>query len=156
MVLRMSASPTPTPAVEIAQTPTPTAPVIPVESTTSADASDSASASPSASTKPSTATGSAPSAAVAAQKVLVVNATDKAGYAGQIRTKLATGGFKAVTAGNAKGTYTTEGDFIFQKAADETAIAAYEKASGLTLTTVEDADDEDPQGTYDVVIILNQ
>ena len=86
----------------------------------------------------------------------MVNATDKAGYAGQIKDKLVKAGFKNATAGNAKGTYTAKTDIIFQKKADEAVLSAIEKASGLGLTSDDSAKQEDPQGSYDAVIVLNQ
>lgn len=85
--------------------------------------------------------------------VLVVNATSTAGYAGQIRTQLLAGEFEDVTAGNAQGTY-EEGIWVYASEGSATVIEAIEDATDLTVTASEDAQAEDDQGDYDVVIVL--
>lgn len=150
LVLRYTSTPSETPpVVEVEATPTPTPEATPDTATSSAATSSG--------TPAGTATSSATlSPAIAAQKILVVNATDKAGYAGQIRDSLVKAGFKSVTAGNATGTYTATGDLIYQKKADAAALAAIEKGGGLTLTADDTAKQEDPQAAYDAVIVLNK
>lgn len=118
---------TPTPATQIEPTPSPSA---------------------------APATGSASPAAKGGLKILVVNATKKAGYASTIKTKIDTAKVGTIATGNAKGTY-TEGILISQKAADAAVFDKIQKAAGLTLTeNTKIAATEDPQGTYDIVIVL--
>lgn len=151
LVLRYTSTPAVAPPVVEVQTPQETPEPTP---DTATDSAATNSGTPSAS--PAATSSATLSPAIAAQKVLVANATDKAGYAGQIRDSLTKAGFKSVTAANAKGTYTATGDLIFQKTANEAALTALESASGLSLTSDDAAKQEDPQGSYDVVIVLNQ
>lgn len=121
-----------TPVVEVEQpttTPTPTAPPTP-------------SASPSAAIDKS------------AVKILVVNATTKAGYAGQIQTKLEGADFEEVSTGNAKGDYDDEGNFVYMKEENQALLTAMEEATALKLTATDSAQVEDTQGTYDAVLVL--
>lgn len=150
LVLRYTSTPSETPpTVEVEATPTPTPEATPDTATSSAATSSG--------TPAGTATSSATLApAIAAQKILVVNATDKAGYAGQIRDSLTKAGFKSVTAGNAAGTYTATTDLIYQKTANAAALDAIESGSGLSLTVDDTAKQEDPQAAYDAVIVLNK
>lgn len=150
LVLRYTSTPSETPpTVEVEETPAPTPEATPDTATGSAATSSG--------TPAGTATSSATlSPAIAAQKILVVNATDKSGYAGQIRDSLVKAGFKSVTAGNATGTYTATSDLIYQKTANAAALDAIEQGSGLTLTVDDTAKQEDPQAAYDAVIVLNQ
>lgn len=99
-----------------------------------------------------------PAAAIdpATLKVLVVNATTKAGYAGTIKTALEKADFSGIAAGNAKGEY-ADGNTLL--VADDMAGVAelIEKATDLTFEVNSDAADkktEDAAGTYDVVVVL--
>lgn len=150
LVLKSASKPaTPTPVIEV-QAPSPESTPDPA-ATTSATATGSAT-----NANPSPGSTATVSAAIAGQRILIVNATDKAGYAGQIKDKMTKAGFKSITAGNAKGTYTTAGDFVHQKETDDAILTSFEQASGLGLTSDETAKQEDPQGSYDAVIVLNQ
>lgn len=86
--------------------------------------------------------------------ILIVNATTKAGYAGQIGTKLKAAEFTKVTGGNAKGEYEEKGNYIYLKKTDAALVKELSKASGLTLTEDDSAKTEDAQGQYDAVIVL--
>lgn len=152
----MSSTPETTPVVEIQASPTPAATAEPTEDATSSAATSSATPSASPKASPNTSTGATASATITKQKILVTNATEKAGYAGTVKDSLTKAGFTSVTAANAKGTYTATGDLIYQKKADAAALAAIEKATELNLTSDDAAKQEDPQGSYDVVIVLNQ
>lgn len=93
----------------------------------------------------------------AAVSILVVNATSKAGYAGTIRTRLVNGGFTKATAGNAGGEYGTAGNFVFMKEGSTALRTSLESAMQLELTEDADlAEAEDAEGTYDVIIVLNE
>ena len=84
--------------------------------------------------------------------VLVVNATTKAGYAGDI-SDLLLKDFASVKAGNAKGDY-KKGNYILLGKEDSTLINNLEKTTKLNLTFQEKATTEDPKDQYDVVIVL--
>lgn len=86
--------------------------------------------------------------------ILIVNATTKAGYAGQIGTKLKAAQFTKVTGGNAKGEYEEKGNFIYLKKSSPDMIKELSEASGLTLKEDDSAKTEDAQGQYDAVIVL--
>jgi hypothetical protein len=86
--------------------------------------------------------------------ILIVNATTKAGYAGQIGTKLKAADFTKVTGGNAKGEYEDKGNYIYLKKTDAALVKELSEASGLTLTEDDSAKTEDAQGQYDAVIVL--
>lgn len=90
--------------------------------------------------------------------VLVVNATTKAGYAGQISTKLNEAGFTETSTGNAKGEYATaSADLALMKEEDPSLVSALSTATGLSLTLSDQGvTTEDPEGTYDAVIVLTQ
>lgn len=87
-------------------------------------------------------------------KILVVNATTKAGYAGTIKTKIEADDLGTVTAGNAKGSYTTKGNFVYLKEENAAVTAALEEATALTLTESDDATAEDAGKKYDVILVL--
>ncbi|NCN06219.1 MAG: hypothetical protein GW946_00035 [Candidatus Pacebacteria bacterium] len=90
-------------------------------------------------------------------KVLVVNATTKAGYAGTIKTQLTKADFADVSAGNAKGTYDEEGTFVLLSDAykgNAELIDLVESATDLTVSELENKDTEDPAGAYDIVLVL--
>ncbi len=125
---------TPAPVVEVVTTPTPQ----PLPTATPEVASGSATVA----TKPGS------------LKIFIVNATKKAGYAGTIKTKVDTLKLGTVTTGNAAGTY-TEGTYIASKTTDAALTSKLEKATGLTFTdNPKVATDENPKGTYDIVIVL--
>lgn len=86
-------------------------------------------------------------------KVLVVNATKIAGYAGKIATKLQAAGYGGVKTGNAVGKYET-GLYVLQRQTNESETASLIKASGLQLKTASGIDTEDPKKQYDFVIVL--
>lgn len=89
-------------------------------------------------------------------KILIVNATKKAGYAGQIKTKLTAEKFTDITAGNAKSEYEKTGNFVYLKEDNKALVEALNKATDLEFTTSDDPKAEDPKGTYDAVIVLNE
>jgi hypothetical protein len=154
LVLNYTSKPTDTkPMIEVQPSPTSMPEVTPDTATDSA-ATSSASATSSAVTDKGTTT--SVSATIGKMRVLVVNTTTKAGYAGQIKDKLAAAGFKSITAANAKGTYTATTDLVYMKKTDDEAVTAMEKATGLSLTVDEAGKQEDPQGSYDAIIVLNQ
>ena len=93
--------------------------------------------------------------AVEKLKILVVNATGVAGYAGETKTALEKEGFVGVKTGNAKGTYDSSGAFVLMADKNTALIKTLEAASGKTLTYDEDYQTEDANGTYDAVIVLN-
>ncbi len=88
-------------------------------------------------------------------KVLVVNATGVSGYAGGTKTALEAEGFTKVTTGNSKGKYDESGVFVLMADKNSALIKALETASKKTLIYDEDYQTEDPKGTYDAVIVLN-
>lgn len=90
--------------------------------------------------------------------VLVINATTKAGYAGQISTKLNEAGFTETSTGNAKGEYATaSANLVMMPEENPSLVSSLSTASGLSLTFSEEGlATEDPEGTYDAVIVLTQ
>lgn len=86
-------------------------------------------------------------------KVLVVNATKVAGYAGKIAAKLQSAGYTGVKTANAAGTY-DPGMYILQRTSSEAEVTALTKASGLKLKAASGIETEDPKKLYDVVIVL--
>ena len=133
----------PTPEPTLLPTPVPVE-IIPVSS-------ESAQASKSANLKEE----AAAKVAVNKLKILVVNATGIAGYAGETKTALEKDGFVGVKTGNAKGTYDDTGVFVLMADKDTAIIKTLETASGKTLTYDEDYQIEDANGAYDAVIVLN-
>ena len=122
-----------TPAVEVTATPTPA---------------------PTATPEPTPPPASESAALTEDLTVLIVNATTKAGYAGTIKSKIDAGKFGTVTAGNAKGTYSTKGNFMYLKEDNAAVQPALEKATGLKFTKSADAKAEDAAGKYDLVVVL--
>ena len=88
-------------------------------------------------------------------KILVVNATGVAGYAGTTKTSLEKEGFVNVKTGNSKGTYADKGTFVLMEDKNSALIKLLESGTGATLIYDEDYQTEDPSGTYDAVIVLN-
>lgn len=86
--------------------------------------------------------------------ILIVNATDKAGYAGGTSSKLEAKEYKSVQAANAKGDY-EPGTYVLMAEENPALIAALEEDSELALTyQSEGYADEDATGRYDAVIVL--
>jgi hypothetical protein len=86
--------------------------------------------------------------------ILIVNATTKAGYAGQQATKLKAAEFTSVSSGNAKGEYET-GNFVLMEEENKALISELEEATGLALTyQAKNKETEDPTKRYEVVIVL--
>jgi hypothetical protein len=133
------AAPTPTPEPVVIATPEPE-PI--VESTTSANASESAAVETTPVEKDKV-------------KILVINATGVAGLAGKVKTTLTDDDFSSVTTGNAKGEYTETTDLVLMPSKTPSLISALEAATGRTLIFDEDYQTEDPNSTYDAVIVLN-
>ncbi|PIY80193.1 MAG: hypothetical protein COY80_04165 [Candidatus Pacebacteria bacterium CG_4_10_14_0_8_um_filter_42_14] len=95
--------------------------------------------------------------AVADLKILVVNATTKAGYAGQIGAKLESADFAKAATGNAKGEYADAGTYLLvseEYADNAELLAAVNKATELEVTYLSGKDTEDPTGKYDMVLVL--
>ncbi len=124
-------------------------PVVQVETTPVPTATPQATATP----EPTPAASESATKAPTNLKILVVNATTKAGYAGTFKTKIEQSKLGKVTAGNAKGKYDS-GFVVYMKKKDTAAISTLEKATSLKTTFDESAKDEDPQGTYDLVLVL--
>lgn len=91
-------------------------------------------------------------------KLLIVNATTKAGYASTIATKVKEAKFEDVSAKNAKGIY-EKGDYLLVKednASNAALLKELETATSLTLVLKTDIEDEDSAGTYNAVLVLGQ
>lgn len=91
-------------------------------------------------------------------KILVVNATTKAGYASTVADQVKEADFEDVSAKNAKGIYEA-GDYLLVKednASNSALLKELETATNLTLTLNTDIEDEDSAGTYDAVLVLGQ
>lgn len=91
-------------------------------------------------------------------KILVVNATTKAGYASTIANLIKEAKFEDVSAKNARGVYEA-GDYLLVKednASNSALLKELETATDLTLTLSTDIEDEDSAGTYDAVVVLGQ
>jgi hypothetical protein len=87
--------------------------------------------------------------------LLVVNATTKAGYAGEVAADLETAGFEDVTGQNAKGDYET-GNYVLMTEENPALLAQLSEDTGLELTFAEGKLVEDAAGSYDAVIVLAQ
>lgn len=86
--------------------------------------------------------------------VSVVNATKIAGKAGKVATAAKKTEVKKVDSGNAKDTY-EEGTYImFAKDELSSTKEKFEEATGLTFEVKEMSEKENPDETYDVVIVL--
>ena len=93
-------------------------------------------------------------------QLLVVNATTKAGYAGQVADDLETAGFADVVAQNAKGDYEAK-DYLLldslaadQEASNQALLKEIETATGLTLELSDQLAVEDTSGDYQAVVVL--
>lgn len=122
-------------------------PVVAVESTTTPTPA------PTTTPEPTPVASASATTAPTNLKILVVNATTKAGYAGTFKTKIEQSKLGKVTATNAKGKYDS-GFVVYMKKQDDAAIAKLEEVTGLKTTFDEAAKDEDPQGTYDLILVL--
>lgn len=124
--------------------------------TSTPEASPIAAASPEPIVEPSPSASASAAIDPAQLKVLVVNATTKAGYAGTIKAALEKAEFSGVAAGNAKGEY-ADGNTLLV-AEDMVGVEdLIEDATDLTFTVNSDAADkktEDAAGTYDVIVVL--
>lgn len=92
------------------------------------------------------------------QKILVVNATTKAGYASTIVAKIKAAAFKDVSAKNAKGIY-DKGDYLLVKennAENQALLKELEKATSLTLILRTDIEKEDTSSVSSAVVVLGQ
>ncbi len=93
------------------------------------------------------------SATPANLKILVVNATTKAGYAGTFKTKIEQAKLGTVTATNAKGKY--DGGYVtYMKERNDAILTRLDTATDVETTFDEAAKAEDPQGTYDLILVL--
>jgi len=91
-------------------------------------------------------------------KILVVNATTKAGYASTIADKVKAAKFENVNAKNAKGIY-EKGDYLLVKedtASNAALLKELETATSLTLVLKTDIEDEDSANAYSAVLVLGQ
>jgi len=89
-------------------------------------------------------------------KLLVVNATTKAGYAGTMATKVREADFPEVEAKNAKGIY-EEADYLLVKEdtpTNQALLKELETATGLTLILSTEIEEEDSASAYDAVLVL--
>lgn len=87
-------------------------------------------------------------------KILVVNATTVAGQAGKIKASLTSAGYKSVATGNAKGSYPKEGNYLLVSDSNKGTLSTLSKDSGLTLGLGTTKATEDPNDTYDAVIVI--
>lgn len=91
-------------------------------------------------------------------KILVVNATTKAGYASTVANKVKTAEFTSVTPQNAKGIY-EEGDYLLVKEDNPTnqaLLKELETATGLSLTLSTEISKEVSGDAYNAVLVLGQ
>lgn len=89
-------------------------------------------------------------------KLLIVNATTKAGYASTTATKVKEAEFTQVEAKNARGIY-EENDYLLVKEdtpTNQALLKELEKATGLTLTLSTEISKEDSAAAYDAVLVL--
>jgi len=85
--------------------------------------------------------------------ILVVNATTKAGYAGDTADKLTNDNFGTVKAGNASGDY-DEGTYVLMSEKNQALITVLEKVTELEFSFLPDKKTEDSKDEYDAVIVL--
>ena len=88
--------------------------------------------------------------------VLVVNATTKAGYAGDTKDALDEADFGTVKAGNAKGTYEEAGTVVLMEEENAALLALLEETLDKKLTFEEGIEIEDATSIYDAVIVLTE
>lgn len=88
-------------------------------------------------------------------KILVVNATTKAGYAGTIQDLIEENGFTDVDAANARGDY-EDGNYVLMTEENSALIKLLEEATELSFEYSSDIEVEDLKGSYDAVVVLAQ
>lgn len=86
-------------------------------------------------------------------EILVVNATTKAGYAGEIKSLIVDDEFENVDAGNAKGDY-EEGNYVLMKEENKALIEMLAEATDLEFTFSDEIKTEDIKDAYDAVVVL--
>jgi len=86
-------------------------------------------------------------------EILVVNATTKAGYAGEIKSLLTADDFENIDAGNAKGDY-EEGNYILMSEENNGLIDLISDVTDLEFVYSDEIKTEDIKGSYDAVIVL--
>jgi hypothetical protein len=85
--------------------------------------------------------------------VRVVNATTKAGYAGEIAGLLEEAGFEEVVSGNALGDY-EPGNYVLLEEEDEALVDLLGEDTGLDLEYAAGKEIEDSAGAYTIIIVL--
>ncbi len=85
--------------------------------------------------------------------IRVVNATTKAGYAGQIAAILEEKEYQTVEAKNAVDSYEA-GNYLLMAEENEALLQTISKDLELELTFVKDSTTEDPKGEFDAVVVL--
>lgn len=105
--------------------------------------------------EPSPSPTQAPEIAKEELSVKVVNATTKAGYAGEVSQDLEDEGYGEVVASNAQGEY-EEGFYILMKEEDQNLINVLSEDTGFELEFLAEIEPEDPNENYDLVIVLAQ
>lgn len=99
-----------------------------------------------------------PTIVKADHKLLVVNATTKAGYAGTIAAKVKAAEFAQVDAKNAKGVYEA-GDHLLVKEDTpvmQALLKELNQATGLNFKLKVGMESEDTTGAYSAIVVLNQ
>lgn len=87
-------------------------------------------------------------------KVLVVNATTVSGKAGKIAALVKKAGVQKADGTNAKAKYEDGTYIMFEDSSDKAVIEELEKATDLKLEEKEFDKKEDPDGNYDIIIVL--
>mgnify|MGYP000411159967 CR=1 FL=1 len=85
--------------------------------------------------------------------IRVVNATTKAGYAGQVANILEDQGYKVVDAKNAVESY-DEGNYVMMNEEFADLIVTLSEDLEMELTYLEGTEAEDPSQEYDVIVVL--
>lgn len=86
-------------------------------------------------------------------KLKIVNATTKAGYAGQFKTKLEAAGFAKVDAKNAAGDY-EPGYYLLMATKDDALLKTVSSDLDLELEFSDQAKVEDASGAYQAILVL--
>ncbi len=85
--------------------------------------------------------------------IKVVNATTKAGYAGEYQAELQEAGYKEVAAKNAQGDYEA-GFYLLMAQENQALLKAVEADTDLELEFSSEVKTEDPKAGYDAVLVL--
>ncbi|MBD3250788.1 MAG: hypothetical protein GF381_04460 [Candidatus Pacebacteria bacterium] len=85
--------------------------------------------------------------------IKVVNATTQSGYAGRVSAQLEDAGYGTVTASNARGEY-EEGFYLLMAEENEALLQTMAKDTDFELTFSNEVATEDPQGSFDAVLVL--